>query len=115
MNRLPALTIPDFASLLPAAALLAAVLLATSARAQESEFGALFLAPGAEETYYACAACHSERLVSQQGITREGWEEVFEQMVEEHGMAEIEEPERTVILDYLATHYNTDRPHFSAP
>lgn len=106
MNRRSALTVlPGFAFLLSTA----------SAWAQEEEFGTLFLAPGAEETYYACAACHSERLVSQQGITREGWEEVFEQMVEEHGMAELEEPDRSVILDYLATHYNTDRPHFPAP
>ena len=36
-------------------------------------------------------------------------------MVEEQGMSEIEEPDRTQILDYLAAHYNTDRPNFPRP
>ncbi len=76
------------------------------------DFGVLFVAPGVEETYFACTACHSERIVAQQGLTRERWDHLFEWMVEEQGMAELEEPERTIILDYLSEHYNTDRPHF---
>ena len=40
---------------------------------------------------------------------------MFEWMVEEQGMSEIEEPDRTEILDYLAAHYNTDRQTFLAP
>jgi cytochrome c len=51
-------------------------------------------------------------LVAQQGMTRERWDNVLEWMVEEQGMSEIEEPDRTIILDYLAENYNTDRPHF---
>ena len=80
--------------------------------AQESEYGALFDAPGAEETYIYCAACHSERLVVQQGLSRQHWDDLLVWMVEEQGMDEIEEPDRTIILDYLAEHYNEDRPHF---
>ena len=49
---------------------------------------------------------------TQQGLTRKGWDEVLVWMVEEQGMYEIEEPDRTVILDYLSTHYNEDRPNF---
>lgn len=82
---------------------------------EEYEFGVLFNAPGVEATYYACAACHSEMIVAQQGLSRADWEELFEWMVEEQGMDEIEEPELTEILDYLAAHYNEDRPNFPRP
>ncbi len=80
--------------------------------AEEAEFGILHVAEGVEETYYACTACHSEMIVAQQGLTRAHWNEMLEWMVEEQGMSEIDEPDRTVILDYLATHYNEDRPNF---
>lgn len=78
----------------------------------DSEFGVLFVAPGVEETFYACTACHSERIIAQQGLSRKHWDETFEWMVEEQGMDEIEEPDRTIILDYLEKHYNEDRPNF---
>ena len=51
-------------------------------------------------------------IIAQQGLTRSGWDEMLVWMVEEQGMYEIEEPDRTVILDYLSTHYNEDRPNF---
>ena len=54
-------------------------------------------------------------IVAQQGLTRDAWEELFEWMVDEQGMDEIEEPELTEILDYLAAHYNEDRPNFPRP
>ncbi len=78
----------------------------------DEEFGRLVVAEGVEETYYACTACHSEMIIAQQGKTREDWDELFVWMVEEQGMDEIPEPERSKILDYLAEHYNTDRPNF---
>jgi len=92
----------------------ALVVLANPAFAQDDEgpYGVLVDAPGVEETYVNCAGCHSEMLVAQQGLTRERWDKLLDWMVEEQGMWEIEEPERTVVLDYLATHYNTDRPNF---
>lgn len=79
---------------------------------EESEYGLLVEAPGVEETFIYCTACHSEMIVVQQGKTREHWADLFEWMVEEQGMSEIEEPDRSIILDYLATHYNEDRPNF---
>ncbi len=85
---------------------------AEAAEEEDYEFGVLFDAPGVETTYYACTACHSEMIVAQQGLTRDEWEEMFEWMVDEQGMDELEEPDRTEILDYLAAHYNTDRPNF---
>ncbi len=82
---------------------------------EESEYGVLVDGPGVDLTYAYCAACHSEMLVAQQGLTRKHWDELFEWMVEEQGMSEIEEPDRTIVLDYLETNYNTDRPNFPKP
>ncbi len=36
-------------------------------------------------------------------------------MVEEQSMAEIEEPDLSIVLDYLTTNYNIDRPNFPIP
>lgn len=78
----------------------------------DSEFGVLVPGEGAEETYIYCAACHSERLVAQQGLTRERWDELLVWMVEKQGMHPIDEPERSLILDYLAENYGPGRPNF---
>lgn len=99
--------------LLAAVLALSFVSRATEVQAEEGgEFGLLHVAPGVEETWYTCTACHSERIIAQQGLVRQDWEEVFYLMVKEHGMSEIEEPDRSVILDYLTDHYNRNRPHF---
>ncbi|MCY4007917.1 MAG: aldehyde dehydrogenase [Rhodobacteraceae bacterium] len=79
------------------------------------EFGVLKVANGVENTYYSCVGCHSERLVAQQGLTREGWDEVIDWMIEEQDMPEPETDVRVEILDYLSTHYNVDRPNFPYP
>lgn len=94
-----------------------AALCGTLAQAQaqapaDSEFGQLVTAEGAEETYYACTACHSEMIVAQQGKTRAGWADLLDWMTEEQGMPELDPAERGIILDYLSAHYNTDRPNF---
>ena len=77
--------------------------------------GVLVDEEGAAETYAYCTACHSERIVAQQGLTRADWEELLEQMVEENGMNPIEEPDLGRVLAYLATHYGPDRPNFPNP
>lgn len=87
-------------------------LAAVPGTADEAEFGQLVAEEGAEETFYACTACHSEMIIAQQGKTRAGWADLLDWMVEEQGMAELDPAERDVILDYLAAHYNTDRPNF---
>jgi cytochrome c len=69
-------------------------------------------AEGVEETYDTCTACHSEMIVAQQGLNRDNWDDLLVWMVEEQGMPEIEEPERSTILDYLAENYGEDRPNF---
>jgi cytochrome c len=77
-----------------------------------SEFGVLVAAKGAEETFIYCTACHSEMIVAQQGLTRDGWIESLEWMVDEQGMDEIEEPDFALVIDYLATNYGVERPNF---
>lgn len=65
--------------------------------------------PGREEVFYTCKACHSLKLVQQQGLSRKDWDETLDWMVEEQGMDEIEnEATRDLILDYLSTHYGRD-------
>ena len=84
----------------------------TASEPEEPEFGVLHVAKGVETTYYACAGCHSEMIVAQQGLNRADWEELLEWMVDEQGMSALEEPELSEVLDYLSTHYNEDRPNF---
>ena len=79
---------------------------------QPPALGVLVAGEGAEETHAYCTACHSERIVAQQGLTREDWEELLEQMVEENGMNPIVGPDLGRVLSYLATHYGPDRPNF---
>ena len=63
---------------------------------------------GYEEVGYFCGACHSLAIVKQQGLSRAHWDELFDWMIEEQGMAELEPQERELFLDYLARHFNED-------
>lgn len=79
---------------------------------EDADLGLLFVAEGADATHAYCTVCHSERIVAQQGLTREDWLETLEYMVDEHGMAPIEGPDFDLVVDYLSTHYGPDRPNF---
>ena len=85
---------------------------AVSGPAEAEDFGLMVSAPGASETFDACTPCHSERIVVQQGLTREQWDELMVWMVEEQEMEPIGDGALAVILDYLAAHYGPDRPNF---
>lgn len=64
--------------------------------------------PGREEVFYTCNACHSLMIVTQQGMSRQRWDETLVWMVEDQGMAEIKDAAtRELILDYLTTHFGS--------
>jgi len=85
------------------------VLLAAPANGDsDDEYDGLPPGEGRDDVYSYCAACHSAKLVSQQGLTRESWDETLDWMIEEQGMIAPDEEMRTVILDYLSKYLNTD-------
>ena len=83
--------------------------LSTHFGTDEEDWEGLPPGPGREEVFYSCQACHSLKIVVQQGLTRESWEESLVWMVEEQGMPEPDEETWTLMLDYLAEHYGIDR------
>ena len=65
---------------------------------------------GREETFGMCSACHAYRLVSNQGMTRERWDETMTWMTQRHGMPDIRGADRDLILDYLARNHPPRAP-----
>ena len=57
---------------------------------------------GREEVEASCSACHSLRMVTQQRLSRQRWNELLGWMVEEQGMAELDPATHALVLDYLA-------------
>lgn len=58
---------------------------------------------GRDETFGLCGACHAYKVVSNQGLSRESWDETLTWMTERHNMPPLEGDDRKTILDYLAT------------
>ena len=58
--------------------------------------------PGRDEAFGLCSACHAYKLVSNQGMSRERWDETLTWMTERHNMPPLEGADRELILDYLA-------------
>jgi hypothetical protein len=59
-------------------------------------------APGREEAFYGCTACHGFKIVAQQGMSRQRWDDTIEFMIQQHKMHTLSAQEREKILDYLA-------------
>ena len=51
-----------------------------------------------------CLACHSSKLILQQGATREGWTEMIHWMQEKQGLQDLGTLEGPIV-EYLATYY----------
>lgn len=85
--------------------LLAVQLTAGMASAQEvvEDPSALPEGPHRDEVFYVCTACHSSRLVKNQTMSRERWDQTLRWMTERHGMQPLDGEERQRVLDYLAT------------
>jgi hypothetical protein len=79
--------------------------------------------PGRDEVFHLCTGCHSSRLVRNQAMSRERWDETLSWMTERHGMPALEGGERALFLDYLTAHFGpappdggpTHRPFLTQP
>ena len=60
---------------------------------------------GREEVAALCAACHSLKIVKQQGLDADRWDELMTWMTEKQGMPELDPEDRTKIVSYLAEHF----------
>lgn len=67
-------------------------------------------APGREETFYACVACHNFKLVAAQGLTRERWAETLAMMSQRHAIQPLDGEDEAVVLDYLAAAFGPKAP-----
>ncbi|WP_372424646.1 hypothetical protein [Salinarimonas chemoclinalis] len=65
--------------------------------------------PGMEDTYYLCSACHSLDIVTQQRLTDARWDYTWTWMVEQQGMAEMDDETKETILSYLKRHFSSER------
>jgi len=59
--------------------------------------------PGRETTFNFCTECHGFKLVAQQGMTRQQWDDALVWMAQWHRMPQLEGNERKTVLDYLAS------------
>lgn len=85
------------------ALLLLTLMLAGPAAAQDEEWDNLPPGEHRELVFALCSGCHSAKLVAQQGLSRKRWDGLLDWMVEEQGMAELDEETREQVLDYLET------------
>jgi len=82
---------------------------ARAAENAEDEYQGLPAGEGRDEVFGLCGACHSLKLVVQQGLSRSRWSDTLDYMTEEQEMPELEPEQRKLILDYLARFYGPDR------
>ena len=78
------------------------------------DYGGLPQGEGRYEVFAWCTSCHSARIIIQQGLTRDDWDEMLVWMAEEQGMQEPDPAMRKKILDYLSQQFPPERPHYKA-
>ena len=59
--------------------------------------------PHRDDTFYFCTACHSFKIIAQQGMSRQRWNDTMDYMVERHKMVDVQGEQREQMLDYLST------------
>lgn len=80
-----------------------------TAVARHPEYADLPIGPGLEDTFYTCTACHSAQTFAQQRLTDERWAYLWNWMIREQGMPDYGEEVRATILEYLTTHFSSER------
>ena len=63
---------------------------------------------GGEEVVIYCAPCHSLKLVAQQGLSREAWEETIQSMYDEQEMEPMEPTDYELVLNYLSEYVSIE-------
>ncbi len=76
---------------------------AVQARAEEETV--LPEGTGRSETFAYCTPCHNTAIIRRSHFTRVQWDGLMDWMTERHGMNPLEGDFRTLIVDYLATHF----------
>jgi len=74
----------------------------------QDDYEALPDGEGKDLVYGICSACHSFKLVAQQGMTRKKWDKTLDWMYEQQGMPRLEPEIESQVLDYLAQHFGID-------
>jgi len=85
-----------------------AVVAQEAQQSEAADYGGLPDGPGREAVYFTCTACHSQQQFTQQRMERGDWDAAIERMVKSNGMAAPEPWARTLMLNYLATHYGVE-------
>lgn len=75
----------------------------------KSDYGGLKPGAGREETFYACAGCHSVGRIRKSNMSREDWVATLDRLIAERGLPAFEEDERQIIFDYLGQNYGPAR------
>lgn len=73
------------------------------------DLGGLPDAPGAEDTYYQCTACHSTEIIKQQSLSDARWDYLWDWMIEEQGMLDADPETKELIMGYLKSHFSSER------
>jgi len=60
---------------------------------------------GRETVAAICSACHSLKIVQQQGLDKSRWDELMDWMTEKQGMPALSNPDRKKVVNYLASNY----------
>lgn len=83
---------------------------AERAYAETDELAQMGLPPdkGRDEVEAYCGACHSLKIVAQQGLSRADWVESLQWMVEEQEMDPLEPADYKLVLDYLSKHLSVE-------
>lgn len=64
--------------------------------------------PNSALTAAFCGSCHSLALVRQQRLDRKGWDKLLTWMSETQNMPVVDPALRSMLLDYLTTHFGLD-------
>lgn len=92
------------------------LLLAGSAVAADvDERTGLIVADGWETVRIHCGGCHSHRLVTSQGASRQTWLDIIRWMQATQNLWQFDEATEDRILDYLAENYPPQRNRRRAP